>query len=183
MINAKDVILKLKEVREEKNLSLNDIVELMEKNDPSTALSKSSIQRIFKEGSEENSFDYEKQLKPVASVLLDIDIIEETDSLDTQAMKTLLQYKSQRIIELERQVKTLETDIVKVKLSNHEKMQAEREKHDKSIEFLKSQIALKDERMDKLLDAVFTKDKLYNELLEKTLNCHCCPNSPKGGTQ
>lgn len=176
MINTRDIILKLKEVRAEKQLSLNDIVELMDKNDPSTALSKSTVQRIFREGSEDESYNFEKQLKPIASVLLDIDVIEETDSLDTQALKILLQYKSQRIAELERQVKTLETDIVKIKLSHHEKMDKERDDWSRSKEFLKNQIDLKDKRMDQLLEAVFLKDKLYNELLEKTMHCHCCPN-------
>ena len=32
MTNSKDVILKLKEVREEKGLSFNDIIKLMEEN-------------------------------------------------------------------------------------------------------------------------------------------------------
>lgn len=177
MINTRDIILKLKEVRAEKQLSLNDIVELMDKNDPSTALSKSTVQRIFKEGSEDESYNYEKQLKPIASVLLDIDVIEETDSLDTQALKILLQYKSQRIAELERLNKQLDCDIVKIKLSNHEKLDKEREIFNERIDFLKTQIDLKDKRMDQLLDAVFTKDKLYNELLEKTMHCHCCPNA------
>ena len=177
MINTRDIILKLKEVRAEKQLSLNDIVELMDKNDPSTALSKSTVQRIFKEGSEDESYNYEKQLKPIASVLLDIDVIEETDSLDTQALKILLQYKSQRIAELERLNKQLDCDIVKIKLSNHEKLDKEREIFNERIDFLKTQIDLKDKRMDQLLDVVFTKDKLYNELLEKTMHCHCCPNA------
>jgi len=176
MINTRDIILKLKEVRAEKQLSLNDIAKMTEKNDPSTSLSKSTIQRVFKEGSEDESFNYEKQLKPIASVLLDIDVIEETDSLDTQAMKAILQYKSQRIAELERINKQLDCDIVKIKLSNHEKLDKEREIFNERIEFLKNQIDLKDKRMDQLLDAVFTKDKLYNELLEKTMHCHCCPN-------
>lgn len=176
MINTRDIILKLKEVRAEKQLSLNDIAELTEKNDPTTALSKSTVQRIFKEGSEDESYDYEKQLKPIASVLLDIDVIEETDSLDTQAMKTLLQYKSQRIAELERMYKQLDCDMVKLKLSHHEKLDQEREIFNDRIDFLRNQIDLKDKRMDQLLEAIFTKDKLYNELLEKTMKCHCCPN-------
>ena len=89
-------------------------------------------------------------------------------------MKSLLKYKIQRIEELERQLEKLECDIVKLKLSNHEKMEAERRIYDKRIDFLKTQIDLKDKRMDQLLEAVFQKDKLYNELLEKTLKCHLC---------
>ena len=173
MTNTRDIIIQLKEVREEKGLSYNDILSLMEKN--GDYLSKSTISRVFSDGSEELSFRYEETIRPLAKVLLDIETIEDDDNLDTRAMKSLLKYKIQRIEELEKQVEKLENDIVKMKLSNHEKMEAEREVYNRRVDFLKNQIELKDKRMDQLLEAVFTKDKLYNELLEKTLNCHCCP--------
>lgn len=179
MTNTRDIIIQLKEVREEKGLSYNDILSLMEKN--GDYLSKSTISRVFSDGSEELSFRYEETIRPLAKVLLDIETIEDDDNLDTRAMKSLLKYKIQRIEELEKQVEKLENDIVKMKLSNHEKMEAEREVYNRRVDFLKNQIELKDKRMDQLLEAVFTKDKLYNELLEKTLNCHCCPNQ-KGDT-
>lgn len=175
MTNTRDLIIQLKEVREEKGLSYNDILSLMEKN--GDYLSKSTISRVFSDGSEELSFRYEETIRPLAKVLLDIETIEDDDNLDTRAMKSLLKYKIQRIEELERQLEKLECDIVKLKLSNHEKMEAERRIYDKRIDFLKTQIDLKDKRMDQLLEAVFEKDRLYNELLEKTLNCHLC----KGG--
>ena len=174
MTNTRDLIIQLKEVREEKGLSYNDILSLMEKN--GDYLSKSTISRVFSDGSEDLSFRYEETIRPLAKVLLDIENIEDDDTLDTRAMKSLLKYKIERIEELEKQVEKLENDIVKMKLSNHEKMEAEREVYNRRVDFLKNQIELKDKRMDQLLEAVFTKDKLYNELLEKTLNCHCCPN-------
>lgn len=179
MTNTRDLIIQLKEVREEKGLSYNDILSLMEKN--GDYLSKSTISRVFSEGSEDLSFRYEETIRPLAKVLLDIETIEDDDTLDTRAMKSLLKYKIQRIEELEKQVEKLDSDIVKIKLSNHEKMEAEREVYNRRVEFLKNQIELKDKRMDQLLEAIFIKDKLYNELLEKTLNCHCCPNM-KGDT-
>ncbi len=179
MTNTRDLIIQLKEVREEKGLSYNDILSLMEKN--GDYLSKSTISRVFSEGSEDLSFRYEETIRPLAKVLLDIETIEDDDNLDTRAMKSLLKYKIQRIEELEKQVEKLDCDIVKLKLSNHEKMEAEREVYNRRVEFLKGQIELKDKRMDQLLEAIFTKDKLYNELLEKKLNCHCCPNM-KGDT-
>ena len=179
MTNTRDLIIQLKEVREEKGLSYNDILSLMEKN--GDYLSKSTISRVFSEGSEEMSFRYEETIRPLAKVLLDIETIEDDDTLDTRAMKSLLKYKIQRIEELEKQVEKLDSDIVKIKLSNHEKMEAEREVYNRRVEFLKNQIELKDKRMDQLLEAIFIKDKLYNGLLEKTLDCHCCPNM-KGDT-
>ena len=173
MTNTRDLILKLKAVREEKNLSYNDILRQMEQN--GYYLSKSTISRIFSDGSEELSFRFDETLKPIANVLLDIDNIEEDDELDTQAMKLLLKVKSQRIEELESLLAESQAALNREKVRYHEKIDKERAIFDDRIDFLKRQIDLKDERMDKLLEAVFTKDKLYNDLLEKTLNCHCCP--------
>lgn len=171
MTNTKDIIIKLKEVREEKNLSYTDILNLMEKN--GDFVSKSTLSRVFAEGSEELSFKYEETIRPIANALLDIETIEETDNMDVQAMKSLLKYKIQRIEELEKQVKNLESALDKEKIKYHEKLDAEREQYFRRIDFLKEQVALKDKRMDLLLEAVFQKDKQQKEFLESILNCPC----------
>lgn len=91
MTNTRDLIIKLKEVREEKGLSFGDILDLMEKN--GDFLSKSTISRVFADGSEEQSFRYEETIRPIANALLDIENIEDTDDMDVRAMKSLLKYK------------------------------------------------------------------------------------------
>lgn len=162
MNNSKEIIIKLKEVRLEKGLSLNDIVDLVEQN--GDFISRSSVQRVFADGSEDATFKYDETIRPIANALLDIDRIETEDDLDTQALKILLQYKNQRIKELELQLD-------KEKLKYHEKLDKERDQSRKSIEFLKEQIAYKDKRMDLLLDSVKEKDARFNELLDHILNC------------
>lgn len=175
MTNTRDLILKLKAVREEKKLSYTDIMTLIEKNNQ--YLSKSTISRVFAEGSEELSFKYEETIRPIANALLDIENIEEDDNMDVKAMKTLLKYKDNRIMELESQLEQLQRvhDAETVKL--HEKMDNERESWARSIEFLKNQIDLKDKRMDMLLKAVLTdaQDKEYrhDELIKLILSCPC----------
>ena len=169
MTNTKDIILKLKEVREERGLSFNDILKLMEEN--GDYLSKSTISRIFADGSEENSFRYEETIRPIANALLDIENIEDTDNMDVRAMKSLLKYKIERIEELEQQNEQLELSLASEKVKYHEKLDKEREQHQKSIDFLKNQIDLKDKRMDQLLEAVFKKDSQHKELLEHIINC------------
>lgn len=169
MTNVKDIILKLKEVREEKGLSYNDILDLMENN--GDYLSKSTLSRVFADGSEEVSFRYEETIRPIAKALLDIENIEEDDNMDTRAMKSLLKYKMDRIEELERQVEQLELSLAEEKIKYHEKLDKERERSNRSIDFLKEQISLKDKRMDMLLNAVFTKDSQHKELLDVILSC------------
>jgi len=172
MTNTKDIILKLKEVRDEKGLSYNDIIKLLENN--GQYLSKSTIAMVFSDGSEDLSFRYEETIRPIANALLDIETIEDSDNMDVQAMKSLLKYKIQRIEELEHQVSALEAAFDKEKLKHHEKLDAEREQYSKRIAFLMEQINLKDKRMDQLLEAVFTKDKQHAELLERVLICQKC---------
>lgn len=172
MTNSKDIILKLKKVREEKKLSYSDILELMEKN--GNYLSKATLSRVFAEGSEEIKFRYEDTLKPIADALLDIENIEDDDTTDVQAMKTILKYKSARIEELESQIKDMESALDKQKIRANEKLEEERERFNRSIEFLKEQVSYKDKRMDLLLDAVSEKDKLHKEMLEKILRCSKC---------
>lgn len=170
MTNSRDIIIKLKEVREEKGLSYNDILSLMEKN--GDYLSKSTISRVFSEGSEdETSFRYEETIRPIANALLDIETIEEDDNVDVQAMKSLLKYKNQRIEDLEREIEKLELSLAEEKVKHHERLDKEREQHQKSVEFLKDQISLKDKRMDQLLEAVFKKDSQHKELLDVILSC------------
>ena len=80
MTNTREIIIRLKEVREEKGLSFGDILSLMEAN--GDFLSKSTLSRVFAEGSEENSFKYEETIRPIANAMLDIETIEEEDTTD-----------------------------------------------------------------------------------------------------
>ena len=155
MTNSKDVILQLKQFREEKGLSYGDILKMMEAN--GDYLSKSTLSRVFAEGSDEESFKYEETIRPIANALLDIETIEDTDDMDVRAMKSLLKYKIERIEELENQIRDLETALDKQKIRANEKLEQERERFNRSIEFLKEQVSLKDKRMDMLLEAIFVK--------------------------
>lgn len=143
MTNTKDIIIQLKQVREEKGLSLNDILSMVEEKEQYPP-SRSTIQRLFAEGSEEQSFKYEETIRPIANVLLDIENIEEEDTNDVKGMKVLLKYKIRRIEELEQLLD-------REKLRYHEKLEKEREQFRRSLDFLKNQIELKDKRIDQLM--------------------------------
>ena len=172
MTNTKDLILKLKEVREEKGLSYTDIMNLMEKNND--YLSKATLSRVFAEGSEENSFKYEETIRPIAKALLDMETIEDEDDVTVSGLKTVLKYKMRIIEDLEKQISVLQSDLDKQKIKYNEKFDKERETYSKRIDFLLHQIELKDNRMDFLLDSVQEKDKLHKEMLEKLLRCSKC---------
>ena len=161
MTDTSEIILKLKEIREEKGLSYGDILNLLEKN--GDFLSKSTLSRVFQEGSENLSFRYEETIRPIAKALLDIETIEADDNLDVQAMKTLLQYKIQRIEELEWQLEQINALFDK-------KLEQERIVWTKDIDFLKEQICFKDQQINLLMRSVQEKDSRNNELLKIILS-------------
>jgi len=162
MTKTKDIILKLKEVKKEKGLSLDKILLLMEQE--GYFLSKSTIGRVFEKGSENNSFRYEDTIIPLANVLLDVDNIETDDDPDTKAYKAMLKIKKELIQELK-----AELDQEKVKYS--EKLAEETEKFQRSLDFATHQITLKDKRIDQLMS---DNTKLVNHILDCPFrkNCH-----------
>lgn len=154
MVTTRDLITKLKAVKEERNLSYDAIIELV--NAKGGYVSKTSLSRIFSDNSEDKGF-MESTLLPVANALLDIDTIEEDDDTAEIAMKSLAKYKSERIAELEMQL--AEADV-----EYNKKMDEERAQWTQTIDFLKNQIAKKDER----IDILFT---LYTKMLDQYVSC------------
>jgi vacuolar-type H+-ATPase subunit I/STV1 len=168
----KEIIVRLKNVRDERGYSIKDMMSIIEDN--GDYVSESTLRRLFKDNSEYDSFNYESTIRPVAKAILDMETIKDTDDMDTQALKALLEYKIQRIEELETQANALQSALDKEKLKYHEKLDAEREQYSKRIAFLMEQISLKDKRMDYLLDAVFQKDKQQKELMDRVMKCQRC---------
>jgi len=165
MTNTRDVILKLKEVKEEKDLSLDKILILMEES--GQYISKSTLSRVFADGSEDKGFRYETTLRPIANALLDIENYEADDDADTLAMKSILKLKKNIISEYTNQIRELKDDLNKMKLKHHEKLAHETDKFQKSLDFAMHQIKLKDKRIDQLMDD-------NHRLLEQLLACNKC---------
>ena len=169
MQNTKEIIIQLKKVREEKQLSYNDILTMMELN--GDYLSKSTLSRVFADGSEDQTFNYEVTIRPIANAILDIKNIEETDDPAMTAMKAMIQKNEGLIHDLEQQLTEFRLQADEDKIHSQEKMDAERAQWARSIEFLKDQIQKKDERIDFLLKSVQDKDEKHHELLDLILSC------------
>lgn len=173
MTNLKEVIVELRQVYTDEDWSYNKILKAMEDN--GDYVSKSTLSRLFGDSWEQYSFDYENTIRPIAKVVLGIEQIEETDSMDIKAMKSILKYKSKRIEELEQQIEHLTLAVANEKVKYHEKLDEERAIFNDRIDFLKEQIKYKDARMDMLLGWVDDKDAQNKEMLEKLLVCSKCP--------
>jgi len=167
MNTTKEVIIALKQVKEEKDLSLDKILDLMELNDPTTAVSKTTLSRVFAKGSEDQLFRYETTLRPIASVLLD-ENIEVDDDTNTKGIKAILKLKKDIIDSLETKIKTVESE---EKEKYRAKLEKETEKFQRSLDFVRNQIELKDKRIDHLLDENMKLVEANMKLLHQFLQC------------
>lgn len=169
---------RLREKRAERNLSYEKLRKLIEDNGDYPP-SISTLSRLFSEDSETDRFSYEDTIRPVAKVLLDFETIEDTDTEDVKTLKSMLKLKMQTVIELEAELEQLKNEYAEHKEKARNKLDEERQRYNKSIDFLKEQVAYKDKRMDFLLDAVRAKDELHNRMLEQILSCPCKNQSKK----
>lgn len=162
MTDTKKLILQLKEVKQAKNLSLDQILKMLEDN--GEFVSKSTLSRVFGDNSEEMDFRYETTLRPICDALLDIDNIEEDDSSDVKAYKAILKLKKDIILEMKEEVNA-------EKINYSQKLEEETTKFQKSLEFVKNQIELKDQRIDALLSMNADLMQTNNDLLKQLMNC------------
>jgi hypothetical protein len=127
-------------------------------------VSKSTLSRVFSDGSEDTDFRYETTLRPICEALLDIDNLEADDSSDIKAYKTILKLKKDIITELMDEVNT-------EKINYHEKLEAETAKFQRSLDFVKKQIDLKDQRIDALMALNTELMQTNNTLLKQLMIC------------
>lgn len=129
-----NLIIKLKKAK-------NDDPEMtLQKICDSTGVSMSTIQRIFADNSENQSFRYES-LKPISFLLLGTDGLENDMDSDE-----------------------LQIQVAEIKDKYEKKLEKEREQHRKSITFLMKQIDLKDDRITFLLNALEDRVQQYKLL-------------------
>ena len=146
LTNTQNIISKLKEVKKQNELTLPRILDMIEAN--GDYLSMTTLRRVFAANSEqEDSFNYDKTIRPIANVLL----LQEGYTPDgsgtnteNEALKAVLKFKNEEIESLQRQLELI------------------REMYEARIDFLIDQIRKKDKRMDE-------KDEIINRLMAKVL--------------
>ena len=90
----KSTIIKLKKIKQEQNLSIKKIMDLLE--DRGQFVSEGTLKKIFAEGSEEKSFRYQDTLAPLADVLLDI-YGDQSEINDAGSLKQIIREKNKQI--------------------------------------------------------------------------------------
>ena len=172
MTNTREIILTLQEVYEERKRQGNPISydqilsKIVENGDHPIA--KSSVSRVLKKGSEDDNISYEKIIRPIAKVLLDIEKIESYDDADTRGYKSIINFKKELLFEYEKKIEDLTEKLQKEKTKYYEKLEKETQKFQENLAFLNHQVNLKDERISQLLST-------NTKLIEQFLSCpnHC----------
>lgn len=148
-LHTRELILRLKEIRAEKGLTLQEISDRLDEAGCHVGIT--SIKKVFSEGSEDFGFRYHDTLEPIEKVLLDL--YDDADDVEAAALKADLAVKDELISRLEREL----TDC--------------REEHASRTEFLLRQIELKDQRIDTLMSRVTVLIEQLQKLLDKCDNC------------
>lgn len=159
---TREVVLQLKQVREEKGYSLQKILDMTLASGGN--ISMTTVRRVFADGSEDQNFRYEDTIQPIASALLAVEAVNaplETEAdAELQALRSLVRLKNVIIEEMS-------VDAEKVRQRENEI----KEDAQKKINYLKEQIAFKEERIrqqDKLLDErrdfIYRKDRIIAAL-------------------
>ena len=155
-----ELIIDLKNAIIEKGIGQTELIKMMEEH--GHPIAKTTVQRLYKEGSEVNdSFRYKDTLQPLAEVLLGDDTY--IDPVVVANLQAEIKVRDEAIITLNNQIDSLLKQIEQI-----------REESTKQMEFLHGQIKLKDQRMDtkdeliqRVMDRNDRKDKAIAELMEE----------------
>lgn len=158
-VNLKEIVLRLKAVRDTEHLSISDIMTRLEES--GSVLAESTVRRVFRDNSENDlGFTYAKVLKPIADVLLN-----EEETRDDPALLEKNEALHAIIVEKNREIEVLQDKVDLLTAQNEELKQRIddiRKQYDTRIDSLWEQIHIKDKRMDE-------KDIIIHRLMDKCL--------------
>ena len=170
MIDTQNVIDSLQKIYKKRKLTQQKAYQIVYDFDPLNCPSETTIARVFRKGAKAENFRWEASLRPIANAILNLEEIDPGDSPEEQALKSMLKLKKDQlgIVNEEREEE---------KDKYHKRLAEELDKFQKSLDFLKKQIELKDERIDYFMRAnerlSITNDRLINQLMECPLRKEC----------
>ena len=165
---ADNIIEKLREAKEVKGLSYQDITDITEEN--GEYVSVSSVKRVFAKNSDISNFRYNQTIRPIVRAVLGLDeeTAEPTDDPNQpeeyyttiEAMKAVLEFKHQQLMESTKEIERLK-----------EALQAANEAHQRAIDTLATDSRAKiDHLKDQIAYLRSVNDhntKVIQKLLEK----------------
>lgn len=130
----REIILQLKTIKEDKDLTNQDILEMVEASGGSTSMT--TLRRLFAEGSENQSFNYRTTIQPIAKVMLAIAEQEKVADVDDNVLQAQLDGLKQ---------------ICELKDSMIQSLERELEAERRKVAHLLTQVERQGKMLDKLL--------------------------------
>ena len=144
-----NIMPKLREAKEVKHLSYQDIADITEEN--GEAVSLATIKRFFAKESDQTTFRYNQTTRPIIRAVLGMDEATEEPTADPkqaeeyyatiEAMKAVIDYKHQQLTEKAEEVDRLKAELCALKESHQKQLDAITEAERIKIAHLKEQIA------------------------------------------
>lgn len=133
-----ELILKMKEIKEDNQLSIQNIVDMVIADGGNT--SRSSVQRVFADGSENQNFRFQETLLPIANALLAMEKEKALELDNVPELKSAAEIKDELIEELKAENEALSAELATV-----------REEMQKKVDYLKWDAR----RKNKIIAALF----------------------------
>lgn len=130
----REIILQLKTIKEDKDLTNQDILEMVEASGSSTSMT--TLRRLFAEGSENQSFNYRTTIQPIAKVMFAIAEQEKVADVDDNVLQAQLDGLKQ---------------ICELKDSMIQSLERELEAERRKVAHLLTQVERQGKMLDKLL--------------------------------
>lgn len=144
----RSVVSRLRKVKKEQDLTVSNIMDLLEKN--GAYLSESTVKRVFMENVDPTSFKYTSTLAPLADALLDL-YSDKSGIEDTAALKALIHDKNK---------------MINILIAKNEEQKAD---YEKRIAHLTKQVEKLEEHMDFRERVIERKDEVIEKLLNRIL--------------
>ena len=134
----KEVIVQLKEMKERKNLSIDQIIEALDSTN--NHLAKNTVVKFFSEGSEDCGYQYET-IRAISDVMLNVYSDDADDDDEVRGLKRTVQLQNILIDQLKEQIQ-------KEKIDADSILQSEKESNMRRIEFLRDRVNRQDHRIE-----------------------------------
>lgn len=163
-----EIILQLKQIRKERNLSLQDVCDLV--NDSGEYLSLSSIKRVFAEGSENQHFRYMETIQPIVRGLLGV--TEETpenndiSANEIDALKNVILLKDSIIKNLQNEIEDLSAKYEATKAHAQQRLEETCAEYEKKVEYLLVQV----NRLRKDVDSLWAENDRKAKTIDRLLD-------------
>ena len=174
---TRELIIQLKQIRKERNLSLQDVLDLVIASGGYTSLS--SVKRVFAEGSENQNFRYQETIRPIARGLLGV--TEETpenndiSANEIDALKNVILLKDSMIHSLQNEIETLSAKNEATSAHAQHQLEEMRAEHQKKIDYLLGQI----ERLRREVDDLWTENRRKSKIVDLYVELQASLNAEK----